>query len=339
MKSILKPLLFLLAVASILLLSDLSNRKGERVRKDVQRVAIFKFNSNLILERTEQGVIDELNIQAPGLRSRLELTRYCPQGDLPTANTTAQGILSDKFDLVISISTPGLQVMANANKNGAIRHVFCSVTDPFVSGVGITGPGKDERPPWLTGIGTFQPVEKAFLIAREMNPDLNKVGVVWCIGETCSEACIRKARVICDELGIELLETGIETASQVYEATIALTARGVQALWIGGDNVVETAIEMYIKAGLMAGVPVFDNSPYTTLRGVAFGVGADYREVGRTAARMACEILNGKSPAEYEIKDVVPEQIYINEATLRKIKGNWTITESLRQRADSILTE
>ncbi|MFH0761119.1 MAG: ABC transporter substrate-binding protein [Bacteroidota bacterium] len=337
MKQVLKPLLFLLTVASILLVTDLPNRKGKWVEDDIKRVAIFKFNSNLILEEAEAGVISGLENQTLFPKNQLEITRYCPQGDMPIGNTTALEIVSKKFDLVISISTPGLQVMANANKNGAIKHLFCCVTDPIAAGVGITGPGKDQHPPWLAGIGTFQPVEKAFRLAREMKPDLKKVGVVWCIGETCSEACIRKARVICDELGIELLETGIETASQVYEAAIALTTRGVEALWIGGDNVVETAIDMYINAGLKAGIPVFNNSPYTVIGNVAFGVGANYKDVGRMTGEMACEVLNGKPVTHIEIADVVPEMIYINETILGKVKGNWTIPESVRARADSII--
>lgn len=339
MNNILKPALFLLAVASILLFSDLSNRKGNQRSGHVKRIAVFKFNSNLILNETEIGVLNELKSQTIIPQNRLEITRYCPEGDLPIANTTAIEIINKKFDLVISISTPGLQVMANANKAGTVTHVFCAVTDPFVSGVGITGPGKSQHPTYLAGIGTFQPVEKAFRIAREMKPDLKKVGVVWCIGETCSEACVKKARVICAELGIELLETSVESSSQVYEATTALTSRGVQALWIGGDNVVETAIDMYINAGFKAGIPVFNNSPYLTYRNVAFGVGANYQNVGQLAAKMACEILGGKPAADYETVNVVPEKIYINESVVNRVKGNWSIPDTLRARADSIIRQ
>ena len=39
---------------------------------------------------------------------------------MPTANMIAFNIVSEKFDIVVSISTPGLQVMANANKEGKV---------------------------------------------------------------------------------------------------------------------------------------------------------------------------------------------------------------------------
>ena len=337
MKNILKPLLFLLVAASILLFSDLSNRKGIHRNTEIKRVAIFKFNSNLILNETEKGLLNELNTQKIFPQNRMEITRYCPEGDLPTANTIALEIINKKYDMVISISTPGLQVMANANKAGKVIHVFCAVTDPFVSGVGITGPGKDQHPAHLTGIGTFQPVEKAFRIAREMKPDLKKVGVVWCTGETCSEACVKKARAICAELGIELIESGIESSSQVYEAAVAMTARGIQALWIGGDNVLETGMDMYVNAGMKAGIPVFNNSPYSTLKGTMFGIGANYQSVGALAGKMACEILNGKSVRDFETTNVVPEKIFINESVIKKVKGNWALPDDLRARADTVI--
>lgn len=339
MKNILKPALFLLVAASILLFSDLSNRKGIHRNMEIKRVAIFKFNSNLILNETEKGLLNELETQKTFPFESMEITRYCPEGDLPTANTIALEVINKKYDMVISISTPGLQVMANANKAGTVTHVFCAVTDPFVSGVGISGPGKDQHPAYLAGIGTFQPVEKAFRIAREMKPDLKKVGVVWCTGETCSEACVKKARAICAELGIELIETGIETSSQVYEAAVAMTARGIQALWIGGDNVIETGIDMYVNAGMKAGIPVFNNSPYSTMRGTMFGIGANYQSVGAQAGKMASEILNGKSVKEFETTNVVPEKIYINETVLKKVKGNWSLPDDLRARADSIIRQ
>jgi len=68
-------------------------------------------------------------------------------------------------------------------------HVFCAVTDPYVSGVGITEQEltSTQNIWWVLH---FQPVEKAFDTARQMNPGLKKVGTVWCVSETCSEACI-----------------------------------------------------------------------------------------------------------------------------------------------------
>ncbi len=337
MKKLIRSILFLVVAAAILLISDLNNRKGKREESEIQQVAIFKFNSNLILGETEKGILSELTKSELYKKGLVEITRYCPQGDMPTANTTAMEIVNKRYDLVISISTPGLQVMANANKAGTVTHVFCAVTDPFVSGVGVDGPGKDEHPPYMAGIGTFQPVEKAFMTIREMNPRIKKIGVVWCTSETCSEACVRKARIICDELGIELVEAGIETASQVAEAAMSLAARGVEALWLGGDNTVESALDMYVHVGLEAGIPLFTNNPDNAFRQATFGIGANYSQVGQIAGQMSNEILNGKPSNEFETNNIVPELLYINVGMLDKFKDRWVITDDLRTRVDSLI--
>ena len=241
-------MLFLIGASAILLLSDLQNRKGATRHLAKARIAVFRFNSNQFNEDTERGLLKQITSSETFKNHRIEIQRYCAEGDVPTANMIARNIVGEKFDIVVSISTPGLQVMANANKQGEVIHVFCTVTDPYGAGVGITGPAANQHPAHLVGIGSFQPVEEIFRIARLMNPNLKKVGVVWCNSEACSEACVKKARIICKELGIELVEMGVETVSQVYEAALAVSSKGVEALWIGGDNIVETAIEMYIGA-------------------------------------------------------------------------------------------
>jgi ABC-type uncharacterized transport system substrate-binding protein len=256
---------------------------------------------------------------------------------MPTANTIARNIVSEKFNMVITISTPALQVMANANKDGTVLHVFCAVTDPFASGVGITGTRADQHPAHLVGIGTFQPVEGIFRIAKIMKPDLKKVGVVWGASETCSEACVKKARIICKELGIELVEMSVETTSQVYEAALAVCSKGVEALWIGGDNIVEPAISMYIKAAAKSQIPVFTNSPKHTFKGAVASLGANYFQVGQSAGDMVVNLLNGLPTSKIEIKDIVPERLIINDSVRKITRDKWILPESVIARADSIV--
>ncbi|MCX6239122.1 MAG: ABC transporter substrate-binding protein [Bacteroidia bacterium] len=337
MKQFVRPLMFLVAVSAILLLSDLQNRKGATRNSDKTRIAVFRFNSNQILEETERGLLDKIQRSEPFTNGHIEIRKYNAEGDMPTANTIARNIVSEKFDIVVSISTPGLQVMANANKDGEILHVFCAVTDPVAAGVGITGPGAGQHPAHLVGIGTFQPVEGVIRIAKQMNPDLKKMGVVWCTSETCSEACVKKARVICKELGIELVEMSVETVSQVYEAALAVCSKEVEALWIGGDNVVEPAIEMYVGAANKSRIPVFTNNPKHAFKGSLANLGANYFEVGQTTGTMVLSLINGLPTNQIEIKNIEPEKLYINDAARKRMKGNWVIPDGLLARTDSVI--
>jgi ABC-type uncharacterized transport system substrate-binding protein len=254
------------------------------------------------------------------------IKRFNPEGDMATANVIAQNIISSKFNMVITISTPALQVMANANRKGKVMHIFCAVTDPYASGVGITGSAPGQHPPHLVGLGTFQPVEKAFEIAKQMKPDLKKVGTVWCTSETCSEACVKLARIKCRELGIELVEMGIESSTQIFETAMSVTMRGVEALWIGVDNVVETGTDQMINAANRARIPLFTNNPYYDYGNVLFGLGAEYYEVGKAAGNMAADVLEGKPTSEIGIENVVPNKLIVNPDALKNMKDKWDIS-------------
>ncbi len=316
----------ILAASSVLLLLDLENRETSN-KKEEFSIAIFKIASRLVLDQTEEGIVDALAERGFVDGQNCTIKKYCPEGDMPTANMIAQTIVHNQYDMVITASTPALQVMANANKEGKIIHVFSTVTDPFISGVGITGSAPDQHPPHLVGIGTFQPVEKTFEIAKQMNPGLKRVGTVWCTSEVCSEACVRLARKKCEELGIELLEAGVENSTQILEAAMSLTSRGVDALWLGGDNVVESGIGQLINAASKAKIPLFTNNPYNVYGNMLFALGAQYYEVGITAGNLAADILNGKPTTSIGVENVVPNNLKLNSEALKNMTEKWDISQ------------
>jgi ABC-type uncharacterized transport system substrate-binding protein len=324
-KKIVIAILTLVIASSILLLFDIDNRK-DASQKHTQ-IAIFKIASRIVLDDAEKGVLDALKENGFIDGKNCNIKRFSAEGDMPTANMIANNIVSSKFDFVISISTPALQIMANANKDGKVTHVFCCVTDPYSSGVGITGKEKHQHPKHLVGIGTFQPVEESFEIAKSMYPELKKVGTVWCPSEVCSEACLKLARKKSKELGIELLEASVESPTQILESAMSLTARGVEALWLGGDNVVELGVDQLINAANKAQIPLFINNPHIAYGNVLFGLGAQYYEVGHLAGEMASDIINGKKTTEIKIENVVPQNLKINKDALNNIKGKWDISQ------------
>jgi len=323
MKSIGKALLFLFLVAGILLILDLGNRK--KVNDKELKIAVFNMIARPMLEDAERGILEAFTERGYVDGEKCVIERFCADGDMVTANAIAQNIVSSRFDMVVTISTPALQVMANANKNGDVMHVFCTVTDPYIAGVGITGPEPDQHPPHLVGIGTFQPVEETFELMKQMKPDLKKVGTVWCTSETCSEACVRLARKKCAEFDIELLEMSVENTTQVLEAAMSLTARGVEALWVGGDNVVEAAMDQMINAAAKAQIPLFINNTNSVYGNTLFGLGAKYTEVGYLAGQMAADVLEGKPTSEIGVKNVVPVNLVVNREALQNVSAKWSL--------------
>ncbi|MEN8198045.1 MAG: ABC transporter substrate binding protein, partial [Pseudomonadota bacterium] len=203
------------------------------------------------------------------------------------------------------------------------------MTDPAGAGVGISREDPLQHPPYMAGYGTMQPVAEALQTARGVFPDLKVVGTVWNPAESNSEANIKLARRVSREMGIELLEAPVDNSAGVWDATNSLVARGVQALWLGGDVTVMTALDSMISAANRGKIPVFTNIPGSADRGALFDVGANYTEVGRLAGELAANVLQGEDPATIPVVNLVPKRILINKNALVGLKAPWRFPDQL----------
>lgn len=319
------------AAAAVLLFSDWGRRRPRAA--PVPSIALFQIASRPVMDECAAGVLAGLEKNGFVAGRTVTVQRFNAENDLPTANSVARTILAGSFDAVVTLSTPCLQVMANANAAGKLSHIFGAVTDPFGAGVGINPADPLDHPRNLVGIGSFQPVEATFRMAKRLFPELEVVGVVWNPGEACSEACTRKARAACRELGITLLEAQVESTSGVREAAEALASRGVGAFWLGGDNTVDMAAAQLADVATRAGVPLFTNAPKNLDDGAAFALGANYGQVGELVGELAARVLRGLDPAKEPIRDVVPQQLALSLDAMRRLKVAWSVPDDVRRSA------
>ncbi|MES2692719.1 MAG: ABC transporter substrate-binding protein, partial [Verrucomicrobiota bacterium] len=303
------------------------------------KIAVLQHASQLVLDQGRAGMFGGLAERGWEKDRNYTLKYYNAEGDMATAQTIAKEMAGGGYDLLITISTPSMQAVANANRAGKTPHVFGLVTDPYGAGVGINRDNHLDHPAHLAGYGTMQPVALAFKTAREMNPALSTVGVVWNAAESNSEAQVKLARAVCAELGITLMESTIDNSSAVAEAAAALVARGVDAIWMGGDVTVMSAVDSVVAAGRKGRIPTFTVIPPNVKRGTLFDLGANYDEVGRLTGLLAGDILNGKNPATHPIDNLMPEVLALNLQVLSGLKAKWTIPAALRQRAQITIDE
>jgi len=223
------------------------------------------------------------------------------------AQAVAQDIVRQKYDYIISLSTPALQVMANTNKK--IPHIFGFVSDPYRMGVANS---TEDHLPHLTGVATLQPVESTIEIMRELFPDAKKIGIVWNPAEACSEACTYKARNAVEEFNFELLEANVSSTSEVLDALRSLISKNIDLFLTSGDNTVNMALETIAGTLKESKIPYFTNVPLDAEKGSFVSIGADYYEVGKETARMAVRVINGEDPKHIPIKNFAPETMWIN---------------------------
>ena len=328
---------FFLAISLITLISaallSLDNSGHRPLDIGIPSVAIVQHASVAALDEGARGVIDSLAKNGFIDGKTMTLTQFNAQGDLPTASDIALQVTNGSLDLVISISTPSLQSIANANKQGKVKHIYGVVTDASSSGVGVSSKNPNEHPPYMTGMSTQVPVITALKFALEANKKLRTIGIVWHSAEINSQIYTEDTRKACKELGIILLEATVENTSGVGEAAQSLVARGVDAIFMTGDVLVSTAADTVIAAAKAGHIPVFSIIPTNSKKGSLFDIGADFYTVGQDLGDLAASILNGADIANTPTSTQVPLKRTINLTALKGLRDNWKISPDMLEQA------
>ncbi|MEO8604826.1 MAG: ABC transporter substrate-binding protein [bacterium] len=332
------PIGLIAAAGAVLLWADRGARhRGQGQGAGLMPIAILEHSSNPLLEETRQGVLAGLAERGFRAGDTISVALFNAEGDLATGNLIASKLAGGDYRLVVTLSTPMLQAMANANRSGRTTHVFAAVTSPVDAGVGIHSLDSLDKPAYLAGIGTAQPVDELLREMKRLQPALTRVGVVWNPAEVNSEVCTKRARATAAELNIELLEAPIEGTKDVREAAESLLTRGAQAFWTGGDATVNNAVDALIGVAARAGVPVFSNITGHTARGALLDLGASYFEVGAEAGRIAGDILAGNDAAKIPVRNFMPKRLVINRGALAGLRPPWQLDATVLAQAAEII--
>ena len=336
-KHLLLGIILIFAASATLLLSDLG-RRNDSVR-EIPHVGLLQHASTMLLDEGTRGAMDGLAESGFVDGKTILIEKFNAHGDISVGNSIAKEMVNTRYDLLLTMSTLSLQAVANANRGGKTVQVFGLVADPAIAGVGVSRNNPLDHPRNLVGFGSFLPVEEAFKIARQMLPELQRVGVAWNPAEANSQAFVEKARETCRRIGIELLEANVENSNSVLEAEDSLVTRGAEALWIGGDVTVSVAADSVVAVGRKARIPVFTITPAKPDRGTLFDYGADFYQIGKETGKLAARILRGADPTQIPIHNMIPVWFVVNTTATKGLRQRWQIPDDILRRASVIVDE
>ena len=115
-------LALILGASVVLLISDLGSRSAGDNGK-VLRVSILQHASQAVLDEGARGIIEGMAEGGFVRGKNLSIQRFNAEGDAGTSNTIARQMANSTDDLIITISTPSLQAVANANRSTKKHHV------------------------------------------------------------------------------------------------------------------------------------------------------------------------------------------------------------------------
>ena len=189
--------------------------------------------------------------------------------------------------------------------------VFISVTNPVGSGI-MTSMEKPDKN--ATGTSNIVPVDQIFGLAKELTPDVKKIGILYCSGEDNAVKTAAKAKDYLSQSGYAYEEVTVTNSSEVQSAATSLTAK-CDALYIPIDSTVQAAMEQVVEAATAKKIPVYGSDPVMVQKGALASVSVSNTQLGEKAADMADKILKGTPVSEVPAVALTDYQYVINSKT------------------------
>lgn len=295
----------------------------------VYKVGIVQYVDDASLNQIRKSIESMLIIsgETSGITYDFEHYSHNGQADATVLNQIAADLVADEVDIIIPIATPAAMIMQNATEDNQIPVVFSAVSDPVGAGLVASNdaPGAN-----ITGTSDAIDTEAIFGLIMAVNPDTDKVGLLYDKSQAGSLQSIADAKAYCDANGIAYVEKTGTTTAEIQAAADALVAEQVDAVFTPQDNTIMTAELAIFEKFIDAKIPHYTGADSFALNGAFCGYGVNYENLGTVTADMAIDILvNGKDPATMPVKTLSDGIITINTETAEAIGLDYSVLEGM----------
>ena len=259
-------------------------------------VGISQLIQHEALDGATEGFKDALTEE---LGDQVSFDYQNAQGDPNTAASIANGFVASKVDLILANATTSLQAAATATAD--IPILGTSITEYGVAlGIddfqGLVGGN-------VSGTSDLAPLDEQAGIIKEIFPDKETVGLLYCSAEANSLYQINTIQTFLEEFGYRV-EVYPFTDSNDLAAITTTTVSEVEVIYVPTDNTVASNIGLIDNICRPAKIPVVTGEKGTcAVSGVAT-LSIDYYDLGYATGQMAVKILTGQAdisemPVEY----------------------------------------
>lgn len=191
-------------------------------------------------------------------------------------------------DLMVAIATPVAIAMKNATEDTKQPVVFAAVSDPVASSVvdSLETPGAN-----VTGTSDYLDTNAIMNLMFALDPELNKVGLLYDVGQDSSTTAIEQAKNFLNGRNVEVVEKTGTNVSEIMLAVDALISEGCKFIFTPSDNTVMTAELSIYESLANAGVRHFAGADSFALNGAFLGYGVDYANLGKETAEIIFDVL------------------------------------------------
>lgn len=299
-----KKSLLALMCAGILILTACDTKK-EMSETDHSKikVGVVQFVEHPALDRAREGFIEGLKDEG----FEVEEVFKNASGDISLTNQIPKSLESEKVDLIYAIATPAAQGAKNAVKD--IPIIFNAVTDP-VSAKLVTS---NEKPGLnVTGVSDYIGPKSQLETFLKVFPEIKSIGTIYSTSEANSESQVKELEAICKEMNLEFKAVGVNNINDVSQAMTSLV-KDIDGFFSITDNMISSSVAVVAKKLEENKIPSFAAEQGPVEGGILMTDGIDYEKLGREAAVMAKEIMEGKSPADVPVYFETETKMSVNK--------------------------
>ena len=293
-----------------------TDAKSTDSKEATYTVGISQFAEHGSLDNCREGFLEGLKEAGTEEGVNLDVILDNAQADTGTAATIADNFVSKKVDLICAIATPAAMSAYNSTKETDIPVIYTAVSDPVAAQLA----NEDGTPVGnITGTSDALPVEEQLKMIRATLPDAKKIGILYTTSETNSESTIATYKELAGDYGFEIVDTGINTISDVEMAAKDLVSK-VDCITNLTDNTVVSALQTVLAAANDAKIPVFGSEVEQVKNGCLASMGIDYVSLGKQTGEMAAKVLKGEAKASELNYELITEPSFY---------GNTEVAENL----------
>lgn len=210
--------------------------------------------------------------------------------------------LVGRCDMTFGLGTGASQNLRSAalDKGKTNPILFSAVTDPVDAGlVESLANGKG----FITGTSDINPVEAQVSLIKDVNPNADKVGILYTQSESNSVVQANKAKVALENSGIQVTIKTATNATDVSAASSALASvDGIDAIYIPTDNNIAANADAVKSAVQGKNIIVVAGEEDMLKKCGSITLSVNYTNLGQMTGKMAADILSKKkNPAQIPV--------------------------------------
>lgn len=269
-----------------------------------------KGNEKKVIGIVQQMDHNSLNLISDNIKSKLSELGYNEENsvimykqgdnDMTTLSQIVEEYANNKADVVIAIATKAANAALLA-ADSKIPVVFAACSDP----VGSKLLQNMEQPEGYV-TGTCHAIQSGviFEMAKKINPNMKKIGMIHTSGEANAQSTVNVAIENAKKLGLDSMDVTIDEIGAIQETIKKMAENRCDAVFVPNDNKLAARGNMAIlgAACIEYKLPLYCAADSQVQDGGFANIGITYDVLGQVTGVMADKILKGAAVKDVPVK-------------------------------------